>query len=216
MICRVIIKEMIEMKNSTRIGIIAGVFILIMLFMPAQAYTGFIVKNTPKGSLTYQFVEITKLSPAYKVTDFRYDFGDGTNSTSHNPVHTYSQPGTYDAVLRIAWQDSSGNKYTSSTLAEIIANGVAASTSTTIVQTSATPFYPTSIPVSLATQSTPTPTKNVTPTVKMPFDVNSDPADPSQYIGQTIVDPDMPGIPFVITTISKGLGYAGLVYVPPH
>lgn len=37
-------------------------------------------------------------SPAYS-----WDFGDGSNSTSQNPAHTYENDGTYDWSLTVAW-----------------------------------------------------------------------------------------------------------------
>lgn len=35
------------------------------------------------------------------VTNYQWDFGDGTTSTAKNPTHTYSTPGTYDISLII-------------------------------------------------------------------------------------------------------------------
>lgn len=42
----------------------------------------------------------TDLSTGNPTTWF-WDFGDGTSSTSQNPVHTYNDPGSYDVYLRV-------------------------------------------------------------------------------------------------------------------
>lgn len=196
------------MKNSTRIGILAGVLIIFLLFMPVQAYTGFIVKNTPKGSSTYQFIEITKQSPAYKIIDFKYDFGDGTNSTLHNPVHTYTKPGVYNAMLLIAWQDVNGNKYTSSNVVQI--NTTGESTTPSVALTTGTVAFPSNIPVSLATPTV-KPTASVTATLTLPFD---DYTDPNSLVGTTMYFPGW-DIPFYLSP-TQGLGYAGVSYTAPH
>jgi PKD repeat protein len=37
---------------------------------------------------------------------YNYDFGDGINSTSRNPVHTYQFPGVYNVTLTVLDYDS--------------------------------------------------------------------------------------------------------------
>ncbi|MCB9230504.1 MAG: PKD domain-containing protein [Bacteroidia bacterium] len=40
----------------------------------------------------------------HQVTSFLYDFGDGSTSTSPNPVHTYASPGQYNVCLNVTNQ----------------------------------------------------------------------------------------------------------------
>jgi PKD repeat protein/flagellar hook assembly protein FlgD len=40
--------------------------------------------------------------PAALITSYNWDFGDGSTSTSANPVHTYTSVGTYRASLKVA------------------------------------------------------------------------------------------------------------------
>jgi PKD repeat protein len=35
-----------------------------------------------------------------KVLEYEWDFGDGTFSTQENPIHTYTQPGSYTVCLK--------------------------------------------------------------------------------------------------------------------
>lgn len=48
----------------------------------------------PQGGLTYEFENTSQRSDNYI-----WDFGDGNFSTDVNPIHTYSQPGTYQVTL---------------------------------------------------------------------------------------------------------------------
>ena len=43
------------------------------------------------------------------VTSWFWDFGDGTNSTEQNPVHTYLQDGVYTVTLNVTGTDLAGN-----------------------------------------------------------------------------------------------------------
>ena len=53
--------------------------------------------NTTTGSapLNVQFTDTSSNTP----TSWLWDFGDGTTSTSQNPDHIYSEPGTYNVTL---------------------------------------------------------------------------------------------------------------------
>ena len=42
-------------------------------------------------------------------TRYNYDFGDGTNVTGPNPVHTYRYPGTFNITLTITKYNSTTN-----------------------------------------------------------------------------------------------------------
>jgi len=43
------------------------------------------------------------------ITSWFWDFGDGTNSTEQNPVHTYTQDGIYTVTLNVTGTDLAGN-----------------------------------------------------------------------------------------------------------
>jgi gliding motility-associated-like protein len=62
---------------------------------PTAQFTGSqdICVNTP-GTFTNQSIQGT--SP---IVSYTWDFGDGNSSTSTNPAHTYSAPGTYTVTL---------------------------------------------------------------------------------------------------------------------
>lgn len=60
---------------------------------PATAFTA--DKTAGCGSLTVQFTDQSQNTP----TSWKWEFGDGTNSTLQNPSHTYSTAGNYDVTL---------------------------------------------------------------------------------------------------------------------
>ena len=49
-------------------------------------------------TLTVNFTDLSSNSPV----SWLWNFGDGTNSTEQNPVHTYSQPGIYTVSLEVS------------------------------------------------------------------------------------------------------------------
>jgi len=53
--------------------------------------------------LTYLFIDMSFGYPTF----WHWDFGDGTNSSEQNPMHTFSEAGIYDVCLTISSQDSS-------------------------------------------------------------------------------------------------------------
>jgi len=55
------------------------------------------------SSLTVQF---TDLSPG-SINSWYWDFGDGTSSSSHNPQHVFSNPGTYTVSLTVTGPNGS-------------------------------------------------------------------------------------------------------------
>ena len=57
------------------------------------------ISNTTSGTapLTVQFND----SSSGTVTSYEWDFGDGANSTEQNPVHTYTNYGTYNVSLTV-------------------------------------------------------------------------------------------------------------------
>ncbi|MEA3446309.1 MAG: PKD domain-containing protein [Bacteroidota bacterium] len=60
----------------------------------------------PNSTLMYQFTDLSTGSP----TGWYWDFGDGTTSTLQNPLHTYSQAGTYTVTLNISGQNCSDSE----------------------------------------------------------------------------------------------------------
>jgi PKD repeat protein len=58
---------------------------------------------TGTAPLTVIFTDQSTGNPGF----FNYDFGDGTNSTDKNPVHTYRFPGVYDVTMSILKNDVS-------------------------------------------------------------------------------------------------------------
>ena len=57
---------------------------------------------TGVAPLTVTFTDQSTGNPGF----VNYDFGDGTNSTSKNPVHTYGSPGVYDVTQSILKTDA--------------------------------------------------------------------------------------------------------------
>jgi PKD repeat protein len=57
------------------------------------------------ANLTVQFTDISTNNP----TQWKWDFGDGTNSTKQNPLHVYDREGTYTVTL-VATNDA-GSSY---------------------------------------------------------------------------------------------------------
>ncbi len=55
--------------------------------------------ETPTSGTAPLQVQFTDHSPS-KPTNWLWDFGDGTTSTSQNPSHTYTTPGTYSVTLQ--------------------------------------------------------------------------------------------------------------------
>ena len=62
---------------------------------------------------TVKFVGSNSYDTDGIITNYLWDFGDGTNSTSANPTHVYATPGTYTATLMVT--DNSNASGTSST-----------------------------------------------------------------------------------------------------
>jgi PKD repeat protein len=89
----------------------------------------FAVEAAPTSSFNYtcniffdcEFTD-TSTDPSNDITSWSWNFGDGTNSTERNPVHTYDAPGTYTVELRVT--DSGGLSSTSSQEITLIDPGV--------------------------------------------------------------------------------------------
>jgi PKD repeat protein len=74
----------------------------------AAAPVAFFTANPDSGPapLTVQFTDTSTGS----ITNYDWDFGDGTKSTDTNPSHTYKIPGTYLVTLTVAGLDFSSSK----------------------------------------------------------------------------------------------------------
>ncbi|HPJ63374.1 PKD domain-containing protein, partial [Lentimicrobium sp.] len=59
--------------------------------------------------LTVSFFDESYPAPGVIINSWFWDFGDGNTSSAQNPVHTYSEPGLYNACLFISSNDSSCN-----------------------------------------------------------------------------------------------------------
>ncbi len=68
---------------------------------------------TGEAPLTVSFTDYSTGNP----TGYRYSFGDLTVSTSANPVHTYSRPGTYSVQLTV-WSTAGGKLQSNTTVCQ--------------------------------------------------------------------------------------------------
>lgn len=57
--------------------------------------------------LTFAFTDDSYAMPGSTIDNWFWDFGDGITSAEQNPVHTYTEPGLYNACLYISSSDSS-------------------------------------------------------------------------------------------------------------
>jgi PKD repeat protein len=64
--------------------------------------------NVTRGyaPLSVRFSDLSK-----NATKWKWDFGDGTDSTSKNPVHVYNKNGKFNVTLTV-WNEKSNNKIT--------------------------------------------------------------------------------------------------------
>jgi outer membrane protein assembly factor BamB len=69
--------------------------------LPKVYFTADIVSGG--APLTVRFIDQSKGT----INNWRWDFGDGTNSTDQNPTHTYNRPGRYNVTLRVSGSDGS-------------------------------------------------------------------------------------------------------------
>ena len=53
------------------------------------------------AALTVKFTALVTVDPARAPYSVEWDFGDGTTSTKHDPVHVYKQPGFYTVTLTV-------------------------------------------------------------------------------------------------------------------
>jgi PKD repeat protein len=68
--------------------------------------------------LTVQFSSDGSYDPDGAIVAFAWDFGDGSSSSEANPVHTYADAGSYDAVLTIT--DEDGNTGTATVTIDVV------------------------------------------------------------------------------------------------
>ena len=65
-------------------------------------------KSQPSSNdmLTFAFIDNSYAIPGATISNWSWDFGDGTFSTEQNPVHSYAEPGLYNTCLFISSNDS--------------------------------------------------------------------------------------------------------------
>ena len=79
--------------------------------------------NGPYSGLVGQAISFTSAGtndPDGAISAYLWDFGDGSTSTSSNPSHTYSSPGTY--TVRLTVQDNDGAQSSESTTVSVGSN----------------------------------------------------------------------------------------------
>ncbi|UCG69025.1 MAG: PKD domain-containing protein, partial [Thermoplasmata archaeon] len=83
----------------------------------------FLIENTgPIANFTYETEQLLVRVDASEsvdlngkgITDYIWDWGDGTNSSGSETTHFYNQSGTYDITLKVINEDGQGNKTTKS------------------------------------------------------------------------------------------------------
>lgn len=65
-------------------------------------------RDTTVSSSLYTYHFINTSVPLSNTDSIRWTFGDGTSSNQVNPIHSYSQPGTYNICLRIQKRNTNG------------------------------------------------------------------------------------------------------------
>lgn len=65
------------------------------------------ITNVTTGYIPFSVQFATLLENA---TEWRWDFGDGSNSIEQNPIHTYRTPGTYNVNLTVSNPNGSASK----------------------------------------------------------------------------------------------------------
>jgi len=90
-----------------------------------SAAGSFSVSNDQINPNTYHFIEDPDFYQADQVvTEFHYDFGDGTGTDEHGPIYTYTSPGKFFPSLKVVWQTADGRQYTTVTTTEIDVNPI--------------------------------------------------------------------------------------------
>jgi PKD repeat protein len=69
--------------------------------LPPIASTDGTIQTGRVAPSTIKFVGSSSYDPDGVITNYLWDFGDGTNSTLVSPTHVYSTPGTYTATLLV-------------------------------------------------------------------------------------------------------------------
>ena len=95
----------------------------------------------PKANFTYTPDAVLPLTITFTNTStgavsYSWDFGDGTNSISENPIHPYAASGTYTVILTV--QDTAGVSDTETKIITVLADPVADFTYITDAATSLT------------------------------------------------------------------------------
>jgi PKD repeat protein len=59
---------------------------------------------------TVYFTDYSAVGPGTIITNWHWEFGDGTTSTLPNPTHTYAAAGTYEVCLTVVGVDATGKQ----------------------------------------------------------------------------------------------------------
>ncbi len=125
-------------------------------FVYARQFANFTATPTfGKTPLTVTFTDTSDASP----NEWYWEFGDGTNTTEQNPVHTYSTPGNYTVSLNATNDDGTGSitKPDYITVTNLPPTTITTQPTTTVTTTITTTV--TTVP----TTTQPTPTKTHAP-----------------------------------------------------
>jgi PKD repeat protein len=100
--------------------------------LPVASTTG----TTQLGGMapsTVNFVGSNSYDPDGVITNYLWDFGDGTNSTLVNPTHVYTTPGTYTATLLVT---DNSNGTSSATTAPMVVKAVSNTSAVNVLSVS--------------------------------------------------------------------------------
>lgn len=64
-----------------------------------------IINNLTKDCVPYSFSPVLNISSITQIVSYEWDFGDGGTGTGLNPVHNYTQKGTYTVSVTYTTQD---------------------------------------------------------------------------------------------------------------
>jgi PKD repeat protein len=91
------------LSNSVMSSVATKTGIITVARVPVEPLVALFTASpvTGKAPLRVTFTNMSTGNPLF----LNYDFGDGTNSTTNNPVHTYRFPGVYNVTLTVLKQD---------------------------------------------------------------------------------------------------------------